>query len=291
MLDTILEFSAKREGRFLIKDLAKIVSDAETLAREARVEILKMTSYAKASHVGSALSVIDILCTFYSGVANISINNAHAPDRDILILSKGHAASALYATLSIQGFFPKKLLDNYCDNGAKLGGHVTSSDLVGIELSTGSLGHGLPYGLGIALSRKMTGVNGKVFVVMSDGECDEGTTWESALLANHHELDNLVVIIDRNRIQSLKDTERTLKLEPFKEKWESFGWTSDEVDGHDYAALALAANRQCKGPKVIIANTTKGRGVSFMENSVLWHYRSPNSEELRSAIEEVQSTK
>lgn len=269
----------------------KFASDAENLARIARIEILKMTSHANSSHVGSALSVVDILSTLYSGVANISPNNAQSQDRDIVILSKGHAASALYAVLAIQGFFSKEHINNYCDNGSKAGGHVTSSDLVGIELSTGSLGHGLPYGIGIALSRKMTCVDGKVFVVMSDGECDEGTTWESALLANHHELRNLVVIVDRNRIQSLRDTEETLKLEPFKEKWESFGWSSKEVDGHDYFALALAANEQSEGPKVIIANTTKGRGVSFMENSVLWHYRSPNEEELSSAIEEVRSTR
>ena len=273
------------------KDLRKIASAADALARAARIEILRMTSYAKASHVGSALSVVDILSILYSGVANISPNSVQALDRDVLILSKGHAASALYAVLAIQGYFPKQLLDNYCENGAKLGGHVTSSELVGIELSTGSLGHGLPYGLGIALSRKITGVDGRVFIIMSDGECDEGTTWESALLANHHELDNLVVIVDRNRIQSLKDTEKTLKLEPFKMKWESFGWSCEEVDGHDYSALVLAANEQCEGPRVIIANTTKGRGVSFMENSVLWHYRAPNVEELRSAMEQVQSTK
>lgn len=271
------------------QDLERITSVAEKLAKAARIEILKITSYAKASHVGSALSVVDILSVLYSGVANIKPINASAPDRDVIILSKGHAASALYAVLAIQGFFPKELLDNYCDNGAKLGGHVTSSELAGIELSTGSLGHGMPYGLGIALSRKRSGVGGRVFVVMSDGECDEGTTWESALLGNHHELDNFVVIVDRNRIQSLKDTEKTLKLEPFKEKWESFGWTSIEVDGHDYSALTNAAIARSKGPKVIIANTIKGRGVSFMENSVLWHYRSPNEQELSSAIEEVKS--
>lgn len=290
-LNKIIELFARGGDLYLKKDLRKIASAADALARAARIEILRMTSYAKASHVGSALSVVDILSILYSGVANISPNSVQALDRDVLILSKGHAASALYAVLAIQGYFPKQLLDNYCENGAKLGGHVTSSELVGIELSTGSLGHGLPYGLGIALSRKITGVDGRVFIIMSDGECDEGTTWESALLANHHELDNLVVIVDRNRIQSLKDTEKTLKLEPFKMKWESFGWSCEEVDGHDYSALVLAANEQCEGPRVIIANTTKGRGVSFMENSVLWHYRAPNVEELRSAMEQVQSTK
>lgn len=269
----------------------KIASAAEELAKAARIEILKMTSFAKASHVGSALSVVDILSVLYSGVTNIRTDNISAKDRDVVILSKGHAASALYSVLALRGFFPKEFLDSYCGNGAKLGGHVTSSELAGVELSTGSLGHGLPYGLGIALSRKIGGDKGKVFVIMSDGECDEGTTWESALLANHHELTNLVVIIDRNRIQSLKDTEETLKLEPFQRKWENFGWNSIDVDGHDFSALSKAMIDENDGPKVIIANTTKGRGVSFMENSVLWHYRSPNDEELSSAIAEIERRK
>ena len=269
----------------------KIASAAEELAKAARIDILKMTSFAKASHVGSALSVVDILSVLYSGVTNIRTDNISAIDRDVVILSKGHAASALYSVLALRGFFPKEFLDSYCGNGAKLGGHVTSSELAGVELSTGSLGHGLPYGLGIALSRKIGGDKGKVFVIMSDGECDEGTTWESALLANHHELTNLVVIIDRNRIQSLKDTEETLKLEPFQRKWENFGWNSIDVDGHDFSALSKAMIDENDGPKVIIANTTKGRGVSFMENSVLWHYRSPNDEELSSAIAEIEKRK
>jgi transketolase len=281
----------KREGGLLSGDLVKIASAAEELAKAARIEILKMTSFAKASHVGSALSVVDILSVLYSGVTNIRTDNISAKDRDVVILSKGHAASALYSVLALRGFFPKEFLDSYCGNGAKLGGHVTSSELAGVELSTGSLGHGLPYGLGIALSRKIGGDKGKVFVIMSDGECDEGTTWESALLANHHELTNLVVIIDRNRIQSLKDTEETLKLEPFQRKWENFGWNSIDVDGHDFSALSKAMIDENDGPKVIIANTTKGRGVSFMENSVLWHYRSPNDEELSSAIAEIERRK
>lgn len=273
------------------KDLAKIASAAKVLAKAARIEILKMTSLAKASHVGSALSVVDVLSTIYSGVANIKPDNILERNRDVVILSKGHAASAQYAVLALQGFFSREHLESYCANGARLGGHVTHSGLPGIELSTGSLGHGLPYGLGIALSRKMSGNKGRVFIILSDGECDEGTTWESALLANHHELNNLVVIVDRNRIQSLKDTEKTLKLEPFKEKWESFGWNTIEVDGHDHFELANAAIRENNGPTVIIANTIKGKGVSFMEHSVLWHYRSPNTEELSAAIEEIQVQK
>ena len=196
----------------------QIAKTAAALAFQARQEILKMTSKAKASHVGSALSVIDILSVLYSGAANISVGNHQDSDRDVVILSKGHAASAIYSTLALKGFFARAWLDEYCANGAPLGGHVTSKGVPGVELSTGSLGHGLPYGLGIALSRKKSRAEGRTFVVMSDGECDEGTTWESALLAHHHGLDNLTVIIDRNGIQSLKETELTLQLEPFAEK-------------------------------------------------------------------------
>lgn len=273
------------------EELTDIASNAERLAKLARVEILRMTFRAQASHVGSALSVVDILSTLYAGGAKIRKDNVDAVDRDIVILSKGHAASALYSVLAIQQFFPLSYLQSYCDNGALLGGHVTSNGLNGVELSTGSLGHGLPYGVGIALARKLYGVAGSVFVVMSDGECDEGTTWESALLANHHKLNNLTVIIDRNRIQSLGDTEKTLKLEPFKDKWEAFGWKALEIEGHHHLSLISAINEDRGGPKVIIANTTKGSGVSFMENSVLWHYRSPNNAELESAVQEVLADK
>ena len=242
---------------------AEIAKQATDLAFQARQEILKMTSKAKASHVGSALSVIDILSVIYSGVANIDPSNMEKNDRDIVILSKGHAASAIYSILALKGFFSLQWLEDYCGDGAPLGGHVTSKGVPGVELSTGSLGHGLPYGLGIALSRKKSGLPGRVFVVMSDGECDEGTTWESALLANHHELDNLTVVIDRNGIQSLKETELTLRLEPFAQKWKSFGWDVHEIDGHDYQELTRTLIEQSK-PTVVIAKTIKGKGVSFM---------------------------
>ena len=265
---------------------AEIAKQATDLALQARQEILKMTSKAKASHVGSALSVIDILSVIYSGVANIGPSNMNKSDRDVVILSKGHAASAIYSILALKGFFSIQWLEQYCGDGAPLGGHVTSKGVPGVELSTGSLGHGLPYGLGIALSRKRSSVPGRVFVVMSDGECDEGTTWESALLANHHELDNLTVVVDRNGIQSLKETELTLRLEPFAQKWKSFGWDVHEIDGHDYQELTRSLIEQSK-PTVVIAKTIKGKGVSFMENSVLWHYRPPNDEELSRALREV----
>jgi transketolase len=261
---------------------------AETNARKARELIVNMVSSAKASHVGSSLSVIDILAALYFGIANISPKNFKSDRRDIVIMSKGHAAAAYYSILYLAGFIPEEEIISYGKNGALLGGHVTSG-IPGVELSTGSLGHGLPYGVGIALSRKIDNKNGRVFVVMSDGECDEGTTWESALLANHHNLNNLVVIVDRNRLQSLTDTELTLMLEPFAAKWEAFGWTVREVDGHNMEQINSAC-AATSSPICIIANTTKGRGVSFMENSVLWHYRTPNDDELIDALKQIRGT-
>lgn len=259
---------------------------AADLALAARHHIITMTSTAKASHVASALSVVDILSVLYAGTANISLENREDSDRDIVILSKGHSASALYSVLALQGFFPLDWLAQYCTNDAPLGGHVTFKGVPGVELSTGSLGHGLPYGLGIAMSRKKSGARGRVFVVMSDGECDEGTTWESAMIANHHQLDNLVVIVDRNKIQSLTFTEDTLKLEPFADKWIAFGWQTETVPGHDYELLAASLSAQ-RGPKCIIADTTKGKGVDFMENSVLWHYKPPTSDDVTKAFEQL----
>ena len=258
------------------------------LAKLSRIEILKMTNKAKASHVGSALSVIDILSVLYSGAANVNPKNLANKNRDVVIMSKGHACTALYAVLALKGFFPLEWLERYCQNGAKLSGHVTSSNVPGVELSTGSLGHGLPYGLGIQLSRERNKESGRTYVIMSDGECDEGTTWESALIANHHKVNSLTVIIDRNKIQSMGNTEETLALEPFRIKWEAFGWNVIEVDGHNHKAIkkALAISAPLK-PTCIIANTVKGKGISFMENQVMWHYRPPNTVELEDALNQI----
>lgn len=269
-----------------MKDMPTYIDEAKNLARNARISIVRMTHRANASHVGSALSVIDILSTLYSSFTKLT--SASPEDRDFLILSKGHSAAALYSVLAERDFFPRNWLDEYCGNGAALGGHVTSANVPGVTLSTGSLGHGLPYGLGIAQGIKMEKNNNRVYVVMSDGECDEGTTWESALMANHFKLNNLCVVIDRNRIQSLGLTEETIPLEPLATKWESFGWEVRVVDGHSYIEM-FAALKQSEKPLVILAETTKGFGVSFMENSVLWHYKSPNTDELQAAIDEIQS--
>ncbi len=262
-------------------------SSASELALAARRKIITMTSAAKASHVGSALSVVDILSVLYTGAAQVTPESQEKLDRDIVILSKGHAAAALYSVLSLQGFFPNEWLETYCENDAPLGGHVTSKGVPGVELSTGSLGHGLPYGLGIAMARKLYGIAGRVFVVMSDGECDEGTTWESAMIANHHNLDNLTVIIDRNRIQSLTFTEDTLRLEPFPDKWKAFGWEVRIENGHKFKALSKAFTKS-NSPLCVIAETTKGKGVDFMENSVLWHYKSPGEEDVNSAFSQLK---
>ena len=264
---------------------------AKALSIQARREILQMTHDAGASHVGSALSVVDILCAIYSGSLNISCENYSKIDRDIVILSKGHACTALYAVLSLTGFFPKNWLRKYSSNGSELGGHVTSGYIPGVELSTGSLGHGMPYGLGISLARKRNMVSGKTYVVMSDGECDEGTTWESALIANHFGLDNICVIIDRNNLQSMGSTESTLALEPFAEKWKAFGWHVIEINGHNFEELLEALKSISNKPICIIANTIKGKGVDFMEDSVVWHYRPPTEKDLVKALEQIEDIK
>jgi transketolase len=208
-------------------------------------------------------------------------------------MSKGHAASAYYATLALRDYFSLEILKTYCENGSKLGGHVTASADMGVELSTGSLGHAFPYGMGIALGNKFEKFNSRVFVLISDGECNEGTTWESALISSHNELGNLVVIIDRNRIQSLGFTEDTLVLEPLSKKWESFGWEVISIDGHDHPeihnALKLSMKLERTRPLCIIANTVKGKGVDFMENSVDWHYKSPNDDQMNEAIHQIEA--
>jgi transketolase len=260
--------------------------NSNDLARAARRKILISTHSAKVSHVGSALSVVDILSVLYAKVARVSPATTTAIDRDRIIFSKGHAASALYSVLELAGFIPARSMEDFCADGSNFGGHVTHSGKLGVELSTGSLGHGLPYGLGIALGLKQIGGNAKVFVIISDGECNEGTTWESALIANQFELQNLVVVIDRNRIQSLGHTESIMKLEPLAEKWQKFGWEVREIDGHSHFEIEAALGNQA-GPLCVIANTVKGKGVGFMENQVSWHYKSLNDSELALALAEI----
>lgn len=262
-----------------------------TLAQEARIKTVEMTSAANASHVGSGLSMMDILACLYTEVISIDPANPKSQNRDRVIVSKGHAAAAVYAILGSLGFFDDSWLSEYCSDGSMLGGHVTSHGVPGVEFSTGSLGHGLPLGVGVALGIKRGLRIERVFVLCSDGELDEGTTWESALLAAHHSLSNLTLIVDRNRIQSLGSTETTLRLDPLDKKFESFGWEVSSVNGHNHSELIEALLQPQTTPRVVIANTVKGYGVSFMENSVYWHYHSASPEERDAAIHEIRSAK
>ena len=259
--------------------------ETEKLAVEIREAILRMAFSAQASHVGSCLSTVDLLAVFYNQRLSQFLSHDKT-QRDSLIFSKGHAAMAQYASLAVFGLLDNELLDTYGKEGSLLSGHVSHkvSDL--IPLSTGSLGHGLPYGVGVAMAHRLARKTNRVFVLMSDGEMDEGTTWESALIAKQFELNNLTVIIDRNRIQSLSETEKVLALEPLGDKWKSFNWDVIEINGHSHVEIASALGER-EGPTCIIANTVKGYGVSFMENKILWHYRPPNSEELDIALHEL----
>ena len=252
-----------------------------------------MTHYGKSSHIGSILSISDLLAVLYSNVLKINPENPKAKDRDRFILSKGHAGAGVYAVLAELGFFEKDKLFSHCQNGSILSGHVSHKNVPGVEFSTGSLGHGLPVANGIALAAKYMFSDYRTFVLMSDGECDEGSNWEGALFAAHHKLDNLFTIIDYNKLQSIKSTQETLGLEPFAEKWESFGWEVAVINGHSHEEIHNSLNKKntCNGkPTCIIANTIKGYGVSFMENEVLWHYRSPQGAEYTSAINELNKT-
>lgn len=253
------------------------------VASLAKASALQMTFASKASHIGSSLSMIDILSVITTGV-KLSSDGQLGHE---LIVSKGHAAAGAYAVLAHSGYIPLDLLETYSMDGALLGGHVTSTHVPVINLSTGSLGHGLPFSVGRALAKKRLGIQGQSFVILSDGECDEGSNWEAALLASHLELGNLSVVVDRNFLQSLKSTEETVRLEPLAEKWSAFNWDVSTVDGHSHKELHEAIFRNSNRPKLTIANTIKGHGVSFMENSVPWHYKSPNAEELASALNEI----
>ena len=265
--------------------------DTKEIALKSRISCLRMISKAKAAHLGSSLSVIDILSILFGKIAKIDKSNPESISNDQVIVSKGHAAAGTYAVMAHSGFFEIETLNTYCMDGSLLGGHVTSGKVPGVALSTGSLGHGLPFGLGLAMARKRSGFDSYIYVVMSDGECDEGTTWESALIAKQFEIGNLIVLIDRNRHQSFGDTETTLSLEPFADKWKSFNWNVYEVDGHNHEDVfsTLNAIKKSKSiaPSVVICNTVKGKGVSFMEDNVIWHYRPPTDEQLALALAEL----
>jgi transketolase len=261
----------------------------EDICKSIRRDVAKMMHKSYSSHIGGCYSVTEILVTLYFEILNIDPKNPRKDDRDILLLSKAHSSPALYAILSQKGFFPKENLDTYYQDGGKLPGHLDKEAVPGIEFSFGSLGHGLSVGVGMALANKRMNNPGRVFVILSDGECNEGSVWEAAMFAPHHKLSNLTAVIDYNKIQSFGATNEVINQEPIFDKWKSFGWKVLEIDGHDHDALFDAFNSPHEDlPKLIIANTVKGKGVSFMENSLDWHYKSPNDEQLKRALKELE---
>lgn len=260
------------------------------LANRLRMHVLDMTHRAKSSHVGGGLSMAEILAVLYGDVLRLRPDAPDWSGRDRVVLSKGHACAGLYAALAERGFFPTNELETFYQDGSRLSGHVTHVGVPGIECSTGSLGHGLPIACGMALAGREDTNPFRVFAVLSDGECDEGSVWEAALFAGHHGLENLTVIIDYNRIQSLGTTDQVLNLDPLADKWRSFGWHAVEVDGHDVSRLQTALRSlplALRKPTCVIATTVKGKGVSFMEHQLLWHYRSPQGDEYNRALAEL----
>jgi transketolase len=264
--------------------------DTRELARRIRVHALHMVARARASHIGSAFSVADVLAVLYGRVIKVDPARPDWAERDRLILSKGHAATALYAVLAECGFFPLAWLDGFCQDGSPLSGHVACHGVPGVEVSTGSLGHGLSIACGMALAAKGCPRGRRIFAILSDGELNEGAVWEAAMFAAHHKLGNLAAIVDCNGIQSFGRTTEVLDTEPVSEKWRAWGWRVVEIDGHDHGSILNALSGAMSGdgrPLVVVARTVKGKGVGFMENSLEWHYRSPDESVLREALAEL----
>ena len=265
------------------------IASAHLAAMAIRLTILEQAKRAGVGHIGSALSVADIIAALYSG--GMDISDPDAPNRDRLVLSKGHAALALYAALHRRGWLTREELDTYCGDGSLLGVHPEHR-LRGVDFSTGSLGHGLAMGAGAALAARLQGSSRRVFVLLSDGECNEGSIWESAMFAANQELSNLVVVIDMNGQQALGYTRHVLDLEPMDRRWDAFGWDARVVDGHDVGAMLQAfddLDPVTGPPHVLVARTTFGRGVSFMENQIRWHYFPMSDQEYERAVDEVRS--
>ena len=265
-----------------------MVNIAET-ANDIRRKIYQIAHFAGGGHMGAAFSMADIISVLYfDDVLRYDASNPEWDDRDKFILSKGHACYALYAALAKAGYFQEEELRHVGREGSKFGGHPKLHDIPGVEASTGALGHGLSFAIGIAYANKIDDKNSHVYVVLGDGECQEGSIWEGALSAPTLGLDNLTVIVDHNKLQAMDELENIVKMTPFADKWKAFGWKVIEIDGHNHDEIKNALLlRQEKTPVLIIANTVKGKGVSFMENVPIWHYRMPNEQELPILMNEL----
>jgi transketolase len=265
--------------------------DADGLAQmatEVRRSVVTMVDRAGLGHIGGDLSVTDILVTLFGAVLDVDPTDPSRDDRDRFILSKGHCAGALYATLASCGFFSRDELETFMAPLSALNGHPNRTKVPGVETNTGPLGHGFPVGVGCALAARLRGLTYRTFVVMGDGELQEGSNWEAAMTAAHYDLDNLTAIVDRNRLQQGATTADTKELEPLPDKWAAFGFEVRVIDGHDYTQLLEAFQPSTTGrPVAVIANTIKGKGVSFMEDRVEWHHKVPNPEQVQAAIQEL----
>jgi transketolase len=274
----------------ITEHLEAAVSAAERMARRIRRHSLQMVYNAQLGHPGGDMSAADILAALYSGVLRIDPQNPASPGRDRFIMSKGHCSAALYSALAESGFFPVEELSEYMRPLSKLNGHPDRNKVPGVEANTGPLGHGLPIAAGAAKAAKMTAAAWRTFVLTGDGELQEGSNWEAAMAASHFQLDNLTLIVDRNRLQQGDQTERTITMEPLADRWRAFGWAVREIDGHD-AGLLIRTLREVPfeqgRPNCIIAHTHKGRGISFMEDKVEWHHRVPSAQELAIALAEL----
>ena len=260
-------------------------SELKNISTEIRLLVLEMIYKSKSSHIGSAFSIIDILACLYFEIMKINPADCCDINRDFFILSKGHAAAALYATLCRRGYFDRQDLDHYGESGTKLSGHVIKNCLPGVEISAGSLGHGLPIAGGMALAAKKDGKSNRVFCLMGDGECNEGSVWEAVIFAGHHRLGNLYGIVDFNNQQGMGRASEILNLAEMDKAWQAFGWEVRTVDGHDYQAIRGAFNGfDSDKPKLVIAKTIKGKGVSWMEDKIEWHYKTPTEEQFQEAV-------
>jgi len=274
-----------------MKDHNKIIMNLENMARRMRRRMLDMavSAGANSSHFGGGLSIIDITATLYGEIMNLNPENPEWEERDRFILSKGHGVLGYYTALSEVGFIPEEDLETFGKNGTYLYGHPVMNRSKGIEFSNGSLGMGLSLGIGVALAGKRKKMDYKVYVLLGDGECNEGSVWEAAMAGSHFQLDNLVTILDRNNFQQTGSNKDIMSVENLASKWESFGWNVSEIDGHNISEIydALKAVKNQKGPNAIVARTIKGKGFSFSENNNDWHHAALSSSQYEVALKEL----
>lgn len=269
----------------------EMINDPKKFAQLVRCEVAKINCRTRDSHIGGGYSAVDVMAVLYTRILKLDRNNLNDPNRNIFILSKGHIATTMFAVLAYAGIIPYEDLNKHLLDGENYAGHTRKYTVPGIEMSAGSLGHGSCVGCGIAYAKRVQGYKGNTYVLMGDGECNEGSVWESAMFAARFRLSNLVLIVDRNHFQAYGSDEAVLNMGALEEKFRSFGCNAIKIDGHDYEliekTLKAATSEFPKKPTVIIADTIKGKGVSFMENRLEWHFKSPNEEQLVQALEEL----